>query len=179
MPRNTDNIGVDRYPDWDNPKPPSPARKQEKKEIAAFVAEAAGHKTLAVALASLRGRDLKFDDVHAHGFHSKPVVKAPTPEGGELITGHLSHMLNGLPDDQLHFQIFRQGTVITKIERRFDQGGWGAVVAALAPVVSIMTGVPIPPEAVGGLVHRIETAVHGGDWISVADAIVLQIALRA
>lgn len=176
MPRNTDNIG---HSDFDRPQPPKPALNQEQQEVAAFVAEAGDHKTLAVALASLRGRDLQFHDVHAHGFHSKPIVKAPTPDGGELITGHLSHMLTGIPDDQLHFQIFRQGDVITKIERRLDQGGWGAVAAALAPIVTIITGVPISPEAVGGLVNSIETTVNGGDWISVADAIVLQIALRA
>lgn len=166
--------------DPETPHPPHiPVISEERRKVQELVSEAGGNWTLAVALACLRGYDYKFEGVYGHGFHSKPTYTSPTGPDAKIINGQLSHMLNLRPDDQLYYQITKVGGIVQAVRIRIDPGGWGVIFGPVASVIGGFLGIPVPAGLITQITQSLEQAAQGGDWVTAADAIVAQVAIRA
>jgi hypothetical protein len=56
-------------------------------------------------------------------------------------------------------------------------GGWASIIARLVSIVGAIFDVPIPPELVEAVGHRIKDIIDGS-WRSVAAFLIVQIAIR-
>ncbi len=121
--------------------------------------------------AALHGPEVKKLSVFGHKFNVKP---AYVTRNGAKVTaaGQISHHLRWRPDDQVYYNIDKEGGVIKSINMRIDGGG-------LAPIVGAILGAVLPVS--GGSITDIGRAlgaVIDGSWEGAAKAIIVGVATQ-
>lgn len=157
---------------------PNPAHALSKQEC---IQQAGGKGALAVAIACIDGKDYEFtkndSDVNGHEFHSKPINVVRT-NGKIVITGQLSHMLSGRPDDQVFYKIIKNGNAIESISQDTTKGGHAIWIGPVATAVGAYFNTPIDPAKATEVMHKVGETVEGQGWVPAADAIITAVALR-
>jgi len=127
--------------------------------------------------AALHGPEKKKLKIFGHHFNVKPIEISV---GGETTTifGQLSHHLRWRPDDQVYYTIVKEHGAVISIERKIRRGGWVPIIARIVAVVGAIFQVPIPPDEVESVGFGIKDLIDGS-WVSVADFLIAQVAIRA
>jgi hypothetical protein len=129
--------------------------------------------------AAIRGPEKKFQRVHGHEFHCKPVQSVSLPGGAKKISGQLSHHLTWRPDDQVYYEfVMRNGTIVANtMKTKIKHSETLTAIAYAGTIVGTYFGVPIPPQAAEGVLRKISGVAIARGWEEAAEIIVSTVAL--
>jgi hypothetical protein len=130
--------------------------------------------------AAIRGPEKRFQKVHEHEFHCKPVQSVALQGGAKKVSGQLSHHLTARPDDQVYYEfVMRNGTIVANtMKTKIKRGGTLTFIAYAGSIVGTYFGVPIPPEAAEGVLRKLSGQVIARGWEEAAEIIVSTVALK-